>query len=184
MTDTGDHVTNPGEHVTEVGGPEAKQNDLKPDGRPATKGEESPHPPVKADITVAVGLASEGVAPQEVKGTLMRVGGIPAGPAEPENGSTVVAEARETEVTKPPPSLSADVPPPPPPATLPNSLPSRRTARDKFKVCENCRLEIQDRIRVCSACKRVAYCNNDCQKGHWKTHKLTCSYYLKKDVTG
>ena len=68
--------------------------------------------------------------------------------------------------------------------SLQPSVKARKTARDKFKVCENCRLEILDRIRVCSACKRVAYCNNDCQKGHWKTHKLTCSYYLKKDVTG
>ena len=60
----------------------------------------------------------------------------------------------------------------------------KTTARDKFKECENCHTEISDKIRVCSACKRVAYCNSDCQKEHWKVHKQTCSYYLKKDVTG
>ena len=65
---------------------------------------------------------------------------------------------------------------------LPNSR--KMTARAKFKECENCHTEKLDRIRVCSACKRVAYCNSDCQKEHWKTHKQTCSYYLKKDVTG
>ena len=60
----------------------------------------------------------------------------------------------------------------------------KKTARDKFKECENCHMEISDKIRVCSACKRVAYCNSNCQKEHWKLHKQACSHYLKKDVTG
>ena len=26
----------------------------------------------------------------------------------------------------------------------------------------------------CTACKAVFYCNRDCQKKHWKTHKFDC----------
>ena len=58
----------------------------------------------------------------------------------------------------------------------------RKTARDKFKTCENCGSEIVERILVCAGCKKVAYCNFRCQKANWKLHKKTCSYALKKDV--
>ena len=61
-----------------------------------------------------------------------------------------------------------------------NSKP-KKTARDKFRACENCDTEIVDRILVCAGCKKVAYCNYRCQKAHWKQHKKTCSYALKKD---
>lgn len=59
---------------------------------------------------------------------------------------------------------------------------SKKTARDKFKTCENCQLVISERIQVCAGCKKVAYCNYRCQKAHWKVHKKTCSYALKKDA--
>ncbi len=59
---------------------------------------------------------------------------------------------------------------------------SKKTARDKFKTCENCQLVINERIQVCAGCKKVAYCNYRCQKAHWKVHKKTCSYALKKDA--
>ena len=58
----------------------------------------------------------------------------------------------------------------------------KKTARDKFKSCENCDMEIVDRILVCAGCKKVAYCNYRCQKAHWKRHKKTCSYALKKEA--
>ena len=61
-----------------------------------------------------------------------------------------------------------------------NSKP-KKTARDKFRACENCDTEIVDRILVCAGCKKVVYCNYRCQKAHWKQHKKTCSYSLKKD---
>ena len=58
-------------------------------------------------------------------------------------------------------------------------------ARDKFRFCENCGLEIEDKILVCSSCKKVAYCNRQCQKAHWKAHKKTCSHKVnKEDCTG
>jgi hypothetical protein len=31
-------------------------------------------------------------------------------------------------------------------------------------------------FKLCSACKKVSYCNADCQKGHWKrAHKRECA---------
>ena len=51
----------------------------------------------------------------------------------------------------------------------------RKTARDKFRTCENCGMIIQ-RIHICSGCRKVAYCNKQCQRTHWKTHKKTCTY--------
>ena len=64
---------------------------------------------------------------------------------------------------------------------VPDTKPTRirKTARDKFRFCENCTREIADRIQLCSGCKKVAYCNMHCQKLHWKQHKRTCSYVQK-----
>ena len=59
---------------------------------------------------------------------------------------------------------------------------SRKTARDKFRNCENCEQEISDRIQLCSGCKKVAYCNIHCQKAHWKSHKKTCTYVAQKSA--
>ena len=56
-----------------------------------------------------------------------------------------------------------------------------KTARDKFRRCEHCDQEIVERIQLCSGCKKVAYCDLNCQRLHWKQHKKTCSYTQKKD---
>lgn len=56
---------------------------------------------------------------------------------------------------------------------------NRKTARDKFRKCENCNQEIVERIQLCAGCKKVAYCNIQCQKTHWKQHKKACSYTQK-----
>ena len=59
---------------------------------------------------------------------------------------------------------------------------SKKTARTKFRTCDNCSTEIIERILVCAGCKKVAYCNYRCQKANWKAHKKTCSYALKKEA--
>ena len=62
---------------------------------------------------------------------------------------------------------------------------SKVVAREKFRLCENCGSVIDDRILVCSGCKKVAYCNRKCQKAHWKSHKRVCSHRAsKEDCTG
>eukprot|EP01122_Echinamoeba_exundans_P005449 TRINITY_DN15603_c0_g1_i1.p1 TRINITY_DN15603_c0_g1~~TRINITY_DN15603_c0_g1_i1.p1 ORF type:complete len:413 (-),score=39.72 TRINITY_DN15603_c0_g1_i1:618-1811(-) len=39
--------------------------------------------------------------------------------------------------------------------------------------CNFCGREGQDLLR-CSKCKKATYCNVDCQRGNWGTHKKTC----------
>jgi hypothetical protein len=31
-----------------------------------------------------------------------------------------------------------------------------------------------DKLQVCTRCKQVRYCGRDCQRAHWKRHKLRC----------
>ena len=40
------------------------------------------------------------------------------------------------------------------------------------KECGNCKS--QDATICCASCKMQYYCTKECQKAHWKTHKLTC----------
>ena len=35
--------------------------------------------------------------------------------------------------------------------------------------------------KKCARCKQVHYCNRECQRAHWKTHKPNCKE-LKKDL--
>ena len=58
---------------------------------------------------------------------------------------------------------------------------SKVAAREKFRSCENCGSIIEERILVCSGCKKVAYCDRKCQKAHWKAHKKACSHKVTKD---
>jgi hypothetical protein len=39
----------------------------------------------------------------------------------------------------------------------------------KCAFCEKCCEGLR-----CSGCRKVSYCGEECQKKHWKTHKLTC----------
>nr|XP_006820330.1 PREDICTED: ubiquitin carboxyl-terminal hydrolase 19-like [Saccoglossus kowalevskii] len=42
--------------------------------------------------------------------------------------------------------------------------------------CCNCKFEptVAVKLRRCSKCYRVAYCNQECQKRHWQNHKTLC----------
>ena len=58
---------------------------------------------------------------------------------------------------------------------------ARKTAREKFRECFYCHNSISGPIKLCSGCKKVCYCNRDCQKAHWKIHRQSCTY---KELTG
>ncbi len=42
-----------------------------------------------------------------------------------------------------------------------------------FVLCKSCHTRM-DKILRCSQCKKVYYCNIECQKKHWKQHKKKC----------
>ena len=42
--------------------------------------------------------------------------------------------------------------------------------------CELCGTTgtITKRLKICGSCQRVYYCTKECQKQHWKQHKILC----------
>jgi len=49
-----------------------------------------------------------------------------------------------------------------------------RKALKKCSYCHNPAKEGES-LKLCSRCKKVQYCGQDCQKNHWKEHKLECN---------
>jgi len=47
-----------------------------------------------------------------------------------------------------------------------------------IKYCANCHI-INAKMDICGGCKEVCYCSKDCQKIHWKLHKLSCKLFKK-----
>ena len=201
MTGAGDHVTEAGDHVPGAGDNvtgagqsihhatgtiqlEVKSSNQVAKGQSTSTEESLPPRSVEVGITVTANLSDGGMVPCCGEG--VSSGGEQAPDVTrqrvPTQGDLALAEAQVLD----PPLFSSELQGGQPfPAMQTCPPPQQRvTTRDKFKVCENCRVEISERIRVCSGCKRVAYCNSTCQMDHWKTHKQACSYYLKKDVTG
>ncbi len=45
-----------------------------------------------------------------------------------------------------------------------------------LEICGTCSREgiDTDPLSLCERCEKIAYCNRDCQKAHWKIHKLIC----------
>ena len=43
--------------------------------------------------------------------------------------------------------------------------------KPKIDLCSKC---CKEGTNVCSRCRTVYYCSPECQKSHWKTHKLVC----------
>ncbi|KAM3414720.1 hypothetical protein BST61_g9877 [Cercospora zeina] len=45
---------------------------------------------------------------------------------------------------------------------------------DASKRCATCS-GTPESLKHCAKCKKVLYCNRECQKAHWKTHKKDCA---------
>lgn len=43
-----------------------------------------------------------------------------------------------------------------------------------YKSCGFCKKHLAKR-RMCSRCKKTGYCDAECQKSDWKTHKIVCT---------
>lgn len=84
---------------------------------------------------------------------------------------------KEEEVSTP-----KEIPPEKPVITIDDAKQAKVTFRDKFNSCSYCNQSISERIRICSGCRKVAYCDSKCQKSHWKVHKKKCFYALSKDM--
>ncbi|KAK6588228.1 hypothetical protein RS030_6806 [Cryptosporidium xiaoi] len=53
-------------------------------------------------------------------------------------------------------------------------LNSQANETEVLNRCENCRKKYDKKLLVCSRCKKVAYCNVECQKNDWSYHKRHC----------
>ena len=56
---------------------------------------------------------------------------------------------------------------------LRSAAPSSAEPRNQT-FCHNCRRSGID-YRRCSSCKQVRYCSKNCQRAHWKSHKVHCT---------
>lgn len=52
---------------------------------------------------------------------------------------------------------------------------SLKTSVGPAKKCNYCST-LSDQLRKCSRCQSVQYCNQECQKKHWKEHKKYCQH--------
>jgi ankyrin repeat protein len=49
-----------------------------------------------------------------------------------------------------------------------------RSPAEKRRRCAQCDKTTSEKLQKCSACRKVYYCNRECQVAHWKRHKPAC----------
>jgi hypothetical protein len=54
-----------------------------------------------------------------------------------------------------------------------------RLRAEKRRRCEQCDKTTSEKLQKCSACRKVYYCNRECQVAHWKHHKPVCDAAVK-----
>jgi hypothetical protein len=57
----------------------------------------------------------------------------------------------------------------------------RRNGICSYNVCAFCKRS-HTNTKLCGGCKRARYCTVDCQKQHWKQHRIKCSSKIVKDI--
>jgi hypothetical protein len=50
-----------------------------------------------------------------------------------------------------------------------------RVPADKRRRCEQCSKTTSAKLQKCAVCRKVYYCNRECQLAHWQQHRLMCS---------
>ncbi|KAF6752082.1 hypothetical protein DFP72DRAFT_991169 [Ephemerocybe angulata] len=55
------------------------------------------------------------------------------------------------------------------------SFPCANVQPSTYRVCD------QPGTKACSGCRLVSYCSQECQRAHWKRHKLDCKMFLRSD---
>ncbi len=50
---------------------------------------------------------------------------------------------------------------------------TEQRVNDLWKECASCGRTVRG-TKVCSRCKRVRYCSKDCQRRHWREHRVHC----------
>ena len=51
---------------------------------------------------------------------------------------------------------------------------NKNIANEMLSTCSYCEKKSDNKLLLCSRCKVTNYCNKDCQKSHWKEHKIIC----------
>ena len=51
-------------------------------------------------------------------------------------------------------------------------------------VCNHCHLTSETKMQICGKCRVVRYCNKDCQRNDWSSHKVHCEEHgLYRELT-
>lgn len=64
-------------------------------------------------------------------------------------------------------------------SSLTQSEPIKFIPPDDMETCFNCHAK-SEKLSACSGCKKVRYCNKDCQSKDWSKHKFVCKSLAKK----
>jgi hypothetical protein len=78
-------------------------------------------------------------------------------------------------------SSSNNTPPPPAAAaTVSTSSGAGIITQQAQQKCSWCNQTSSVKLQRCSKCHQSYYCNSDCQRAAWSTHKIKCSTTAKK----
>lgn len=59
------------------------------------------------------------------------------------------------------------------------AAPKTKSTRGDYYTCDYCKRSSTVVLKQCGRCKKVAYCDKECQTSAWKAHKKTCIEWTK-----